>query len=622
MRMLLVHADSMRYQIKSPTRIAEPLEKGFTGDEVQEVLVVFTAVESDDEEDPAEIAEKAAAEIVDVARQVKCERVLLYPYAHLSSKLASPRAAVEILKDLESRLSASLQVRRAPFGFYKAFQISCKGHPLSELSRDIRAGGAARTAREAVPEAVQREQKIASRWYVLTPDGVLEEVGKFDFSHHPNLEKFARYEMNKARAADQIPPHVKLMQRLELVDYEPGSDLGNFRWYPKGALVKRLLEMHVTDLVRSQGAMEVETPIMYDMSHPSLSEYLQRFPARQYTLTSDQREFFLRFSACFGQYLMKHDMSISYRNLPLRLYELTHFSFRHEQSGEVVGLKRLRAFTMPDMHTLVADMDGAIQEFIRQYDLCMRWMDAVELDYEVGVRFVKDFYEQNRDIATQLVRRVGKPVLVEMWDERSFYFVMKFEFNYVDALEKASALSTVQIDTENCERFDITYFDKDGQRKYPLMLHASVSGSIDRNLCALLEKAHKDQENSLAPCLPLWLSPTQVRICPVSGDYLGLANQIADRLESSGVRVDVDDRSQSIGKKIRDAEREWVPYIVVVGQREKESGMLSVRLRKPRGMKELAEEELGKEISSKTVAYPKRALGLPRELSRRPTFRG
>jgi threonyl-tRNA synthetase len=608
----------MSYEIKSKTRVAEPLTGETRGDEMEEVLVVFTAVETVDEDRPEEIIRRASDEIAKVVDQVKAERVLIYPYAHLSSELASPKVAVEILEGIESALSEGYEVKRSPFGYYKAFDIKCKGHPLSELSRDIRLG----EKEEDVSKAVKVEEKIESRWYVLTPDGDLIEEENFDFSKHPELKRFAKYEITKARAVDKVPPHVALMQRLELVDYEPGSDSGNLRWYPKGTLMKRLLEQHVTNIVRSEGAMEVETPIMYDMAHPSLSKYLDKFPARQYSLKSDQRRFFLRFSACFGQYLMKHDMSISYRDLPLRLYELTHYSFRREQSGEVVGLRRLRGFTMPDMHTLVYDMDAAIEEFVSQYELCIKWMEDIGVNYEVGVRFVRSFFDENREFATELVKRMGKPVLVEMWDERSFYFVMKFEFNFVDALDKASALSTVQIDVENSERFDINFVDRDGQKRYPLMLHASISGAMCRNIYALLESAYLDQQKGKVPTFPLWLSPSQVRLCTVSDDFLEMAKEMADDIEARDIRVDVDDRAQSVGKKIRDAEREWIPYVVVLGEKEKESGVLSVRIRNPRGISEMSVEDLVGEIIAKTEGYPKRTLGMPRELSRRPVFRG
>jgi len=383
-------------------------------------------------------------EIKKLAGQVKTERIMLYPYAHLSSELAKPLVAVDVLKKLEENLSCDYEVKRAPFGWYKAFTVSCKGHPLSELSRTIRVGTEGRGAKgvgkeevrvEVVSEALKSEEKAISHWHVLTLEGKLLPIEDFDFKEHPNLLSFADYETSKSRAVDKIPPHVELMRRLELADYEPGSDSGNMRFYPKGTLVKRLLEAHVLDTVGGMGAVEVETPVMYDVNHPTLKKYLDRFPARQYSIESDKRSFFLRFAACFGQFLMNHDMTISHRNLPLKMVEMTRYSFRREQHGELVGLRRLRAFTMPDMHTLCADMDHAIDEFKDQYTMCMKMLADIGLDddYEVAIRFTRDFYRENQDFIKELVGIVGKPALIELWDSRFFYFVIKFEFNYISA---------------------------------------------------------------------------------------------------------------------------------------------------------------------------------------------
>ena len=124
-----------------------------------------------------------------------------------------------------------------------------------------------------------------------------------------------------------MPPHVPLMKRLEIADYEPGSDPGNIRWYPKGRMIKSLLEQYVSARVAAYGGMEVETPIMYDFNHPSLKSYLNRFPARQYVLKSEDKELFLRFAACFGQFLMAHDAQFSYKQMPIKLYELNPLQF-------------------------------------------------------------------------------------------------------------------------------------------------------------------------------------------------------------------------------------------------------------------------------------------------------
>jgi len=624
MQLLLIHSDYIEYEVTKDTPVAEKIDESLKKGRLEDALGAFIAVEKVDETNPKKAAEQTADEIKKVANQVKAKNVMLYPYAHLSSDLASPKVAVEVLKSIEELLKPHLSVVRAPFGWYKAFKLSCKGHPLSELSRSI-----SPAAEEKVPEALKAE-KVKSHWHILTPDDELLEIDKFDFSKHEKLKKFADYEMTKSRAVERVPPHVELMRRFEFADYEPGSDPGNMRFYPKGRLVKGLLEDYVLRCAINDGAMEVETPIMYDMEHPTLRKYLDRFPARQYSMDSDKRRLFLRFSACFGQFLMNRDMTISYRNLPLKMFEMTKYSFRKEQRGELVGLRRLRTFTMPDMHTLCEDMAQAVEEFKRQYQMCMDVLADIGLspnDYEVAIRFTRDFYDANKKFVHSLAKTVDKPVLIEMWDERFFYFVLKFEFNFVDALDKASALSTVQIDVENAERYDIKFIDDNNEEKRPVILHCSQSGAIERCMYALLEKAWMDAQHEKMPMLPLWLSPTQARIIPVADRHLKYADEVAAQLEMQHIRVDVDDREGTLSKKIRDAGREWIPYVVVVGDDEMKSGMLKVTIREESGPEkaqkvDMSPTELSSRILTETKSMPYKPLPLPRHLSSRPKFVG
>ncbi len=611
MRVLFIHADYIEFESKSKAmKDAEKIEK--KKERYEECLVVFTSVEEGD----SNIVERAKEEIEDVAKKLSVERIVLYPYAHLSNKLASPSEALSVLRSLESMLGKDYEVHRAPFGWYKSFVISCKGHPLSELSKEIRG------EKEEESEALKAEKKT-TYWYVMDLDGELHDVDDFDYENYPNLKKFVDYEISGTRAAKEIPPHVKLMQALEIADYEPGSDSGNMRYYPKGKLIKALIEEYVENKVLDYGAMQVETPIMYDFEHPSLKSYLNRFPARQYIVMSGKDKYFLRFAACFGQFLMMHDATISYKNLPFKLYELAKYAFRREQKGELSGLRRLRAFTMPDMHTLAADMPQAIEEFKKQYKMAIEVLKdfGLELgDYEVAIRFTRDFYEENKEFIKQLVNLVNRPVLIQMWDERFFYFVLKFEFNFVDSLDKAAALSTVQIDVENAKRYGITYYDENGQEKYPYILHCSPSGAVERIIYAMLEKADMDAKKGKKPMLPVWLSPTQVRIIPVKDDFIGCAVQEMDFFSKYGFRVDIDDRDLSVSRKIRDAEKEWIPYIVVIGQKEKERDILTVRIRGGE-VREMKREDLLEILKEKTDGKPKRRLPLPPLLSQRAKFR-
>ncbi len=620
MKLLLIHSDFIEYEVKEKA-IPHPEDVTLMKDRLDEALTVFIAVEKVDEQAPTQAVEEASKEIIKTAEQLKVRNIMLYPYAHLSSDLASAKAGKEILIQLEQEVKKQdFTVKRSPFGWYKAFTISCKGHPLSELSREIIPG--------KEKKAVEKEKEIISQWCILTPQGELIDAEKFNFSGHDELKLLYEYESSGTRKVIGEPPHVKMMQSLELVDYEPASDSGNFRWYPKGRMIKGLLEQHINNMVRDIGGMQVETPIMYDLEHPALSEYVKKFPARQYIVHSD-KDFFLRFAACFGQYMIAHDMTISYRNLPLRLYELTHYSFRREQSGEVSGLKRLRAFTMPDLHTFCKDLPQATEEFKRQFSTAMQWMSSLHIDSEVALRFVKEFYENNKTLAQDLAKLAGKPILIELWNERYFYFVMKFEFNVIDSMKKASALSTVQIDVENGKRFNITYADEKGEKQHPYILHTSISGSIDRNVYALLEREAIKMSQGKKPMLPLWLSPTQIRLIPVADEFLPDCEKFVSELNAFSpfyfIRADIDDREESVGRKIRDAEKEWIPYIVVIGEKERKEKTVSPRIR----TSELGEAEKSYNVSQlysliieRVKDYPQQKLPIPLYLSKRPKFKG
>jgi threonyl-tRNA synthetase len=623
MRILQLHANYIEYKpIQKEIAAAEEADK--ESKRLEDVVVLFTAVEDGDDET---VARRAIDEVKAFLEKLKVNRILIYPYAHLSSNLANPSEALKIVRLMEDYARAEgLETHRAPFGWNKQFTISVKGHPLAEQSRVITPTKGEKTEEtEKVSEALKAEEKLVSYWYILQPDGKMVPVEEFNFKGHENLEKFAKYEISKVRASQQMPPHVPLMKRLEIADYEAGSDPGNIRWYPKGRLIKSLIEQYVTAKVVEYGAMEVETPVMYDFSHPSLADYLNRFPARQYVLKSEDKELFLRFAACFGQFLMVHDAQFSYRHMPLRVYELTRYSFRREKSGEVVGLRRLRAFTMPDCHAFCTDLEQAKKEFVTRFKLCMQVLEGIGLtkdDYEAAFRFTKDFYEENKDFIKSLVEVFGKPVLVEMWKEPFFYFRLKWDFNFVDNQDKAAALSTDQIDVENAKRYNITYVDEKGEKRHPLILHCSPSGAVERCIYALLEKAYRQRQKGEPPMLPLWLSPTQVRIIPMSEKFLEHCEKIAEQLEASQIRVDIDERPLTLQKRIREAETEWIPYIIVVGEKEVESEALPVRDRKDRKIRNMTLKELIDEIKSQIGDKPFRPLPLPRHVSKRPQFYG
>ena len=212
---------------------------------------------------------------------------------------------------------------------------------------------------------------------------------------------------------------------------------------------------------------------------------------------------------------------------------------------------------------------------------------------------------------------MGKPILVELFKERYAYFITKFEFNFVDNNDKASALSTVQIDVENADTYDINYIAEDGSKKKPFILHASISGSLERVIYALLENEARKMKQGKKAMLPIWLAPTQIRVIPVSDKHRDYAQKILAEFGNRLVRVDFDDRSEQLGKKIRDAEKEWIPYVAVIGDKEIESGKLSVSMRASGEKKEMGVEELASLVEKENSGKPFEQMTLARELSRR-----
>jgi len=644
MRVLQLHAELFEYEPVTREIDEEYADQDVSLDKVrlQDLVVTLVAIE---EGDDISVVKFAAQDIKRYMQGIKNNKLLIYPYSHLSSNLASPQQALAIMNMMkEETMKEDIEVKRAPFGWTKSFSVKVKAHPLAENFRtydkssitkysDKESGSLSKTALNnsgtGISSALSAEDSLRSQWFVLKPDGNMIPLKEYKYlNNQSNLKSLISYEIEKRRAVDEIPPHVKLMRKLAIADYEPASDSGNMRFYPKGRLIKSLIEQYVTKMVSDYGGIEIETPIMYDSKHPSLESYFNRFPARQYNIATDHgKHYFLRFAACFGQFLMAKDLLISYKNLPLRLYELTRYSFRREKTGEVVGLKRLRAFSMPDCHAFCRNMEEAKSELLKRFDLSTTVLNDLGIstssDIEMAIRFTENCFQENKDMIIELARKFDRPVLVELWKERFFYFILKWEFNFIDSQGKASALSTDQIDIENSKRYNITFVDEDGSKKYPVILHNSPSGAIERVIYALLEKAAKSSKTGEKPTLPLWLSPTQMRLIPVTSNHTTYCKEIADTLSKKYIRVDLDDRDESVGKKIRDAEMEWINYIVVIGDTEVEEAKFQIRDRLNLSERRtMTIDGLADEITNKTADKPYLPLNLPMLLSKRPQFTG
>ncbi|MHA1791387.1 MAG: threonine--tRNA ligase [Promethearchaeota archaeon] len=626
MRILTIHSDYIKI-IPKKKAIKTAEELWAKEQYLEECLVVFTAVEANDENDPDKAAEMLAEESSKVADQVKSSKIILYPYAHLSSNLSKPSVAIKVLKSAEKILKEKFEVERAPFGWYKAFEISCKGHPLSELSREFSPGEKKEEKLKTREEIVE---EIESEHLILTPDGkeypvnlknkdetiaLLEKIGD------PLLTQYVKTE-EMGGSAHGEPPSIKAMQQMELIDYAPEADLGHFKFYPKGKLIFDLLADWAHEIaVNRLGSYEIETPILYDWSDPEIREQGGSFHERHYTVyggDAKDKKMILRFAGDFGLFKIMKNTTMSYKHLPIRMYEFSK-SFRYEQRGELTGLRRLRAFHMPDIHCFVADIEKGWDEYQLLYKHYDDLAKGTGVEYTVVFRIVKEFYDKNKDKIIEMLKHSGKPAFIEVLSKMKHYWAVKHEFQGIDSVGGNCQLSTVQLDVKDAKVYGIEYVDANGEKQGCIICHSSI-GSLERWIYLVLEDAFKKQVRSF----PLWLAPTQVRLVPVKPEkeLLDKCAEIFEKMSDMKIRVDIDDSEESLGKRIRNAEKEWIPYILVIGKNELNSEKINVRMRESRKQVAMSVNELISEIKEKTKNMPFRRLPLPKMVSKRPRFYG
>jgi threonyl-tRNA synthetase len=633
MRSLGIHTKYFRYESREKaTEVAEPASpERHKGNVDRECMVVFVSVEKEDAKSPASVAAELAEDTLKRAEQLDVRTVVLYPYVHLTETPGTPRVALKVLDEIEKRLKDRLEVIRAPFGWYKAFELSCLGHPLSEWSGRYSPGREPSAVRE---EKAERKPSEFVRFTIADLEGKTFEVTERDFAECPVfagpepvyalLRQFVSNELTRGSAAEGPPAHVTYMRSHELLDYCEASEKGHYKWYPKGVLIQRLILDYASQLAHEWGAFEMKNPIVIRGDHNVVGQLMGEFHERDYQVDGGRGVCYLRYASDPLAFPFMQNVRFSHKQSPLKVYEEAT-CFRNEQEGEVSGLKRVRNFMMTDMHAACSSVEEAKREF---ETLCLKFADLMDHiiakeRWVLGWEGTVTFFEQNRDWLVSIGARMNVPAFFKLMPEMSHYYVIKNEYQAITEDGSNIQVSTVQWDVKDGERFNIGYVDDHGQKHpCPVIIHASSFGSIERTLCAILESIAVDARSGRPPMLPLWLSPTQVRIIPVSSEHLDFTEELADRLSTERIRVDIDDRDETVGKKIRSGEKEWIPYLLVVGEQEKASGMLAVRSREDGGRREMTFNDFVEAVRSKTHGMPYRPLPLPRLVSRRPVFYG
>jgi threonyl-tRNA synthetase len=558
MKILLLHCDYIKFKAlkKALKSVADLSEKDKKEHEVKECLVVLTAVERGDS---VESSKPLAENIEGVLKDVKAKNVVLYPYAHLSSNLANPEIAIKVLDETEKILEKKFHVSRAPFGYYKEFELKVKGHPLSELSREIGAG--------------------------------IVGKGGEKYDAKQLLREISRSRLDTSRLKEN--DHRILGQQMDLFSFNEVAP-GMVFWHNNGLIIRNELINFWREVHSKSEYKEILTPQILDKRLWQISGHWEKYRDNIFLTDYEKRTFAVKPMNCPGGMLVYKNTPKSYRDLPLRFGELG-VVHRQELSGVLGGLFRVVQFTQDDAHIFCTEeqLEDEIIKIIDLIDLFYKKFslsfDHIELSTRPEKRIGDDkTWDKAEKVLEKALKK--KKMSFKMNKGDGAFYGPKIDFHVKDSLGRTWQLSTIQLDFSMPERFELEYTDKDNKAKRPVIVHRVIYGSLERFIGILIEHT--------SGRLPTWLAPTQVRVLSFTDRNLKYAKEIVKKIgeEIPSIRMDADFTQTTIPSKVKDAEITKVPYIIVLGDKEEKEKTLAVRVRGDKKIQTFKIEEFVKKI--------------------------
>ena len=548
MKTLNLHVDYIKFKPlkKALKSIGELSEKDKKEKEVKDALVVLTAVEKDDT-NISGVVKELVSNIKDIASQVKTKNIVLYPYAHLSKDLGNPETAQKILESAEKELTKSkFKVTRAPFGYYKEFELKVKGHPLSELSREIRL------------EDGKGGKKVKE----------LEE--KYDAKQL--LREISKSKLDSSKLKDN--DHRILGKQMDLFSFSEVAP-GMVFWHNKGLIIRNELINFWREEHRKAGYQEIQTPQILDKKLWQISGHWEKYKENIFLTEYEKRTFAVKPMNCPGGMLVFKNSPKSYKDLPLRVAELG-VVHRQELSGVLGGLFRVIQFTQDDAHIYCTEeqLEQEIVSIINLvkyfYDKLGMNLDHVELSTRPEKRIGSDeIWDKAEKALEKVLKKLKMKYKINKGD--GAFYGPKIDYHVKDSLGRNWQTGTIQLDMAMPERFELEYADKDNTKKRPIMLHRTLFGSLERFIGILLESTNGR--------LPVWLSPVQLRVLSFTDRNVPHAEKFITRMKEliPNIRVDWDFDQKTVQAKVKEAEEMKIPYIIVIGDKEEKEGVVAVR---------------------------------------------
>lgn len=424
-------------------------------------------------------------------------------------------------------------------------------------------------------------------WRGSEANPMLQRIYGTAFADKKALDEFLRI-----REEAQKRDHRKLGKELDLFSFNETAGAGLVLYHPKGALLRQTIVDYITAKHLEKGYQLISSPHVLKSDIWMRSGHYDYYKENMYIFKSEGQEFAVKPMNCPGHILVYSSRIRSYRELPLRYFELGSV-YRHEKSGVLHGLLRVRGFTQDDAHIfcLREQVEDEVMRVIDFVDETLKMFGFSEFEVELSTRPPKSIgADEDWEAATAALKKAleRKSLAYEINEGDGAFYGPKIDIKLKDALGRAWQCATIQCDFALPERFDLKYTASDGTEKRPVMLHRVVLGSLERFIGALIEHYGGD--------FPLWLAPLQVMVIPITDKEAGYAAKVADAIRAAGARVEIDGRDEKMQKKIRDAELGKIPYMAVVGKREAEAGAVSLRSRKEGNAGTISLEDLAAKI--------------------------
>ncbi len=427
---------------------------------------------------------------------------------------------------------------------------------------------------------------------------MLQRIYGASFLTQKELDAYLE-KLEEGRARD----HRKLGKELDLFSFDPLAPASPF-FHPKGAAVYTQLLDYLRAEYRLRGYDEVITPQIFDVELFKISGHYDNYKENMYFSWTDEREFGVKPMNCPGHYLMFREKHWSYRDLPVRYADFGRLH-RYERSGVTAGLTRVRTFSQDDAHifTPIDKLEDEIFRFLDFIDSVYSDFGFDEVEISLGLRPEKrigsdDMWDRGEAALDAALKSAGRKFVVTPGD--GAFYGPKIDFRVQDAIGRGWQLGTIQCDFSQAERFDLSYIGEDGGRHRPVVLHRAILGSLERFLAILIEHT--------AGNFPFWIAPVHAVVLPVSDKFSDAGRSAMTRLKTLGLRIETDDRNEKLGARIRKAEMQKVPCMLVIGEKEASAGTVSVRLRHGGDAGTMTLDEFGA-AAVRAIAEKKKELG-------------